>query len=96
VSFSSSDLDLVAARLEIDDTFFRSCQVAIRRKVGDEALLSLMNFAAEHGYKVTFQDASRARRRALDVEMGRLRALRDIVASFRKRDPSLRAFFQHW
>lgn len=61
---SKSDLEHVLKRFGTDPDFFAACRAEIRGKLGDEAILAVMNFAARNGYEITFREASRAHRAA--------------------------------
>ena len=61
---SKSDLENILERFDADPDFFTACRSEIRGKLGDEAILAVMSFAARNGYEITFREASEAHRAA--------------------------------
>jgi len=92
----NSDLAIVLARLAADPDFFAECRLEIRGKQGDEAILALMNFASRHGYAVTFQQTSIARRKALQELGAPSEVLKEAVTTVRGEDVNLQQFLKQW
>ncbi|WP_193172636.1 hypothetical protein [Nisaea nitritireducens] len=89
----NSDLKKLLARFAADTEFFAVCRAEIHGKHGDEAILAVMNFAARHGYEITFQQASEARREAVKAVTAVLRAA---VADATDGEGNLKGFLKQW
>ncbi len=96
MSTPPTNLDLVITRLETDWDFFQECRRQLGGKQGDEALLALVNFAAGHGYQVTFQEAREARKRAIALEAASFQTMEKALKEVRGEAAQLRDFFKQW
>lgn len=88
-----SDLEAIVDRFNADPEFFAACRSKIRGKLGDEAILAVMNFAALHGYEITFREASDAHRAA---RKDAAKALRAAVQHVTGDTGTLKDFLKQW
>ncbi|WP_420405770.1 hypothetical protein [Nisaea sp.] len=90
---SKSDLENILERFGVDPDFFAACRAEISGKLGDEAILAMMNFAARNGYEITFREASEAHRAA---RLDAAKALRTAIRHVSGDAGRLEDFLKQW
>ena len=93
MAVASSNLMALLERLKGDPNFAALCRSKTSCKAGDEAILAIMQFAAQNGYEITFAETSKSNRAA---HKGVAKALRAAVHRATGTPEEFETFLKRW